>query len=458
MKIANEREILKDMEKEAILKTIVFPSKKSSDGYYHLMISDDRRKNGRRHLKAKTLKELKEKAYAHTIGLTGNPEISRSFAEVYAMSQEDYLRYIKGKDKLISAKNTVARHWQTYNRFFKDTDFEKRSINEINKRQIEDVILMNLKRYDLRNTAFVSMTTVLRTAFSYAYEHEWTTENAFTRVNLKDPRFRNMLLDAVPLEDRAYTDSEMCRIFDELHRIQEKKPYYLPAYALELQIICGLRRAEICGLKFSDIQEDRKSGEPCLMINRELLVIKKGTPNGKAQSHLVEHTKTRKSRKLPIFDDLKDLLQRIIAVHKQYHLNSEFMFPRKEPVKGEPECISINTVYHFYHRMCERLGIRLQRETIRGPHAFRRNKADEIENSSGGSAELASRLLGNTPEVLKQNYYDGVDMRAAKDILNSSRNRRELSRIVPYKVQSDRPENSLNSPSDTKKSAEILLA
>ena len=117
--------------------------------------------------------------------------------------------------------------------------------------------------------------------------------------------------------------------------------------------------------------------------------------------------------------DAYNKLKRIIAVHKQYGIRSEFLFPRKQPVKGEPECISINTVYHFYHRMCARLGIELQKDVIRGPHAFRRNKADEIENSIGGSAELASRLLGNTPRVLKQNYYDGVDMTAARDVLNS---------------------------------------
>ena len=441
IRIANEREILMAMEKEALLKNIVFPQEPSTDGYYHLMLPDDSRKNGRRHIKARSVEDLREKAYRHILGLHGNPQVKRTFAEVYAMSQEELLKYVKGEDKLVSTRNTITRHRQTYDRFFKGTDFELRSIDQIDKRQIEDVILMNLKRFDLRNTAFVSMTTVLRTAFSYAFEHEWISDNPFVRINLKDSRFRNMLVEAVPLEERSYTDEEMRLIMNELHRVQKKKPDYLPAYALELQIICGLRRAEVCGLKFSDIQTDRKSGEPCLMIRRELLVIKKSEDNPKTKSILAEHTKTRKDRKLPIFDDLEDIIQRIIAVHRRYSLHSEFLFPRKEPVPGEPKCISINTVYHFYHRMCERQGIELQADAIRGPHAFRRNKADEIENSAGGSPELASRLLGNTPRVLKQNYYDGVDMSTAKDVLNNrSRSDRRAGNAPVLPVMQTGPE------------------
>ena len=67
--------IIDIMKRESVLKDYVFPSKASSDGYFHISVKDVTKKNGRRQLKAKTLEELKDKTYSF---LTGQSPIDRN--------------------------------------------------------------------------------------------------------------------------------------------------------------------------------------------------------------------------------------------------------------------------------------------------------------------------------------------------------------------------------------------
>lgn len=75
-------------------------------------------------------------------------------------------------------------------------------------------------------------------------------------------------------------------------------------------------------------------------------------------------------------------------------------------------------VYHFYSRLCGRLGIKLSRETVKGTHSFRRNAITDVVNASGGNLMLASQLFGNSPQVVRKNYYTGMDMTDAVEALN----------------------------------------
>ena len=46
------------MRRTEILEKYHFPTKPSSDGYYHIQVKDETRKTGRRQIKARTLEEL----------------------------------------------------------------------------------------------------------------------------------------------------------------------------------------------------------------------------------------------------------------------------------------------------------------------------------------------------------------------------------------------------------------
>ena len=402
MTIEDAQDIYMYIEKKNILNGYTFPQKPSKDGYYRVYVSDSTKKAGRKQLTAKTLEELQDKVYAHEKGIRG--ACRKTFEDAWKLAMEKKLSRAKG-DKLPSVQNTVGRYNDDYERFFQGTAFERKFIDCISKNDIEDVIEMNLKRFNLRKKAYSALLHVLRAAFNFARTEQWIKENPFSLIEPED--FDAMVLDDVPIEDRVHSDSELVQILDEIHRHQAKKPAYLPAYALELQIIIGARRGEIPPLRRKDVKDDY------IWIVREQITVKKHD-NVPEHCIIVNRTKNRKNRRFPLtVVYLNEFLERFFTVLDRYYPDSEYLFP----ANTETGVISNNTVYNYYGRVCKKLGIRICKEVIKGPHSFRRNAITDVVNSTGNLI-LASALFGNTPPVAKNNYFTGINDEAAVEALN----------------------------------------
>lgn len=385
------RKLYREMKKEQLAAEYTLPSKPSSDGYYHLWIKDE---NGRRQIKAKTIDKLKEKLYEKNIP---------TFKQVFEMTQEDKTKYIKNEEKLLSVKNTMKRTASEYKRFFEGTDFENIPIEEITKKELEDICLLNLRRHDLTVKGFLSMRGILKGTLSYAFENYMTVDNVYLRMNFT--KFNDMLIDPTPVEERVHSSEEVVNILKAIEEHHDKKPYYFPAYALELQIAMGLRRGEVPPLRWSDVKDGY------VEICREQLTVR----DTSTYCVVVSHTKTRKNRRFPITDQVANILEKVKEIHEETGIESEFLFPGK----SKSGCITNDTVYNFYSRTCKKLGIEISRDKVKGTHSFRRNAITEFVNATNGNLALASKLYGNSPDVANKNYYTGVDMDEARSIIES---------------------------------------
>ena len=403
MTLGDAQEIYMYIEKNRILETYTFPEKPSKDGYYRIYVNDTTKKAGRRQLTAKSLEELKEKVYGYEKGLLGAAR--KTFAQVFEFTLDEKLKYIKDPEKKLSRQNTIGKNRSDFNRYFADTAFASKYIDSITKSDIEDVVYFNLDRYDIRGKAFSSIKGILRSTFHFAYCHEMLDEDVFLRADFR--KFEGMLAKDVDIEKRVHSSEELSNILNELHAQQKRKPSYIPAYALEMQIICGCRRGEIPPLRLSDIKDTY------VEFSREQITVKKfnGVPE---HCEIVEHTKTYKDRYFPRSNALNEFLERLMEVHDKYYPESEYLFP----FDNDNGVISNNIVYNYYHRVCKKLGIVLCREEMKGTHSFRRNAITDVVNASGGNVILASSLFGNSPEVAKKNYYTGINMDEALEVLN----------------------------------------
>lgn len=99
----------------------------------------------------------------------------------------------------------------------------------------------------------------------------------------------------------------------------------------------------------------------------------------------------------------------------KYYPNSEYLFPSN----SKNGVITNRAVYYVYQGICEKLGIEISKDIIRGPHSFRRNAITSVVNATNGNITLASSLFGNSPKVAKKNYYTGINISKATEILNS---------------------------------------
>lgn len=390
-------------EKEELLSKYTFPTHAGGDGYYRIYVKDTTKKSGRKQLFAKTLDELQDKVYQYEKGVLGNGR--KTFADVYNFVEQDKRKYIKDSVKLLSVENTILRDHSEYKRFFEDTEFSQMYIDTITRKDIEDIIFFNLSRYELRKKGFSSLKSILRGVFRKAFTEGWILENEFERVDMK--KYDSMIVADVPINQRCHSNATVNQILAYLHEYQKKKPFYLPAYALELQIIMGLRRGEVPPLEWDDVSDS------FIQINKEQITVKK-TKTVKEHFVIVPHTKTYVDRYFPITDALADFLQRLKAVHQKYYPDSKYLFPA-DSANG---VITNNTIYDFYRRTCKKLNIEVNSDFRKGTHSFRRNAITDVINSSGGNVVLASKLFGNSPEVAKKNYFTGIDMDDALNCLN----------------------------------------
>lgn len=403
MTIGDVQKLYMHIEKKELLKKYTFPKEPSKDGYYRIYVADSTKKSGRRQLFAKDLETLKDKVYQYEKGEQGKAR--KTFKDVFEIVLEEKLKYVKDREKRLSRQNTINRYRNDYNRYFSGTDFENRFIDEITKKEVENVVYLNLDRYELRLKAFKALKGILNTVFKKAFEEYWIQDNAYLRASFD--KYLDMIAKDVDISKRFHPKEEVKRILDEVHAHQKEKPDYMPAYALELQMLCGGRRAEIPPLDKASIHED------CIEFSKELLTVKKfnGVPE---HDEIVYHTKTYKDRFFPKYDALNEFLERFMAIHDKYHPDNDYLFPADNYLG----IITNKTVYNYYRRVCKKLNITICQDEIKGTHSFRRNAITDVVNASNGNLVLASELFGNSPRVAEKNYFTGIDMEEAAKVLN----------------------------------------
>lgn len=327
-------------------------------------------------------------------------EQSKTFKEVFDIVEEKKLQYIKTPEKLLSAKNTAIKNNSDYRRYFSNTDFENIPVNKITKNEIEEICLHNLKRYNMKKKSFLSLRGILKAVFDYAYSEYWIEDNVYHRVQFK--KFHDMLIPETPTSKRVHSSDEFTLFLHELHSKQKNRPKCSSYWALELQMLAGMRRGELPPLRWGiDVTEEY------IHICREQLTTSEG-------HEIVEHTKNHRDRYFPITDDLKNFLTRLKAMHDIYYPDSDYLFP----AENKNGTITNRAVYCVYEKICKKLGIKKEEGIILGPHSFRRNAITDVVNATNGNIILASALFGNSPEVAKQNYYTGVNLAITKEILN----------------------------------------
>lgn len=218
---------VKSMNNE-LLKKYTFPDHPSSDGYYHLYVKDNSKKSGRRQIKSKSIEELQQKVLDYEKHLSNTNLLT--FKEMFLLKCEEKIKYCKDNDKKLSRLNTVGKDKQAYNRYIKDTFFESMLITEIRKENIHDLLFLNCKRYDLKKKAFSSLKSIIKMTLDYAFEEELIPENPYYRVNFE--KYNNMIVDSIPIEERAHSDNEIMAIINGLHIIQNENPKYMAAFAV----------------------------------------------------------------------------------------------------------------------------------------------------------------------------------------------------------------------------------
>lgn len=397
------RELLMKIEKENIINSHKFSEKRDKEGYYRAYVRDPIAPKGWRQLRDKNLENLKERVYNFVKEVPDSRKII-TFKDAFEYAQKFELDNVSA-ERRHSKQNTIAKNASDYARFFSGTSFESKEICEIMLRDIDMVVRSILKKLNLSKKGMESIRGIINLAFKRALYMGWITSNPAERIIWKD--YKKLLKEPTAIVDRAYSEEELRSMMDYVHDYQARKPRYVPAYALEFQMLTAMRRGEISPLLWDDV--DFENGT--IYIHRELISQQNKREEGET---IVGYTKNGKARLYPLADLEIDLLIRLKRVHDECWADSPFLFP----ANTSNGCITNNTVYQFFRRMCNKLGITVSRDRIRGTHAFRRTAITEAVNNSNGNCVLAAQMFGNSPETIRKHYYVGEDIEELRDVLN----------------------------------------
>lgn len=387
--------VKKEMQKKEILKQYDIKQFKSgaSKGTWYVKI------NGRKIQRASKT-ELEEKIVKiHT----GNiPSASKTFKAIYKLSQEDRLKRIKDANKLIQAKETNDVHDRYYRRYIELSTLEMLQIDKITDDDIVEFLDNVIKCNNIKKKAFGNILTDLNQTFKYALKKKLIKLNPMQSVCLDD--YKDSFSPSAPIALRGYTADEMNAMYNETRKMQLEQPEDARWWSYEFNLLTAERRAEIPPIKWSDVYLDRG----IIDIHQQII--------GKEPYTIIPSTKTGLERYFPIGEMLQDFLERLKANNAIYHPDSEFLFPDETKPLG---CITPHVTYRAHRKICKKLNVPVDKDVIRGTHAFRRvHQTSFIEE--GGSQELAAKIYGNSPETMERNYILKINSSLSAPIIDKT--------------------------------------
>ena len=305
--------------------------------------------------------------------------------------------------------NTIVKYRADFNRFI-DKDMRAKYLYEISLTYLKTYSVTLIKEKQLKKEAFRAYKGVLNLVFSYAVSKELVEYNIAEKL-ISNDYYVLCVQELKSSEDKAMSPAQIEMLTNEVnYRINHPDKFcvsvYVNGYMFLLAKQTGMRAAELCSLKWSDIKVDK------IHIHSQQL------KNQKTKEYeYVPWTKNEKGvskggRYFPLTQDIKDLLEKLKEEYKRTNTFSEWVFSNPDG-----SWIIADTCYEkFLYRMCKSMNY-----TLTNNHAIRMYLNSYVFIPKGISVTNRAKLLGHSVEVNLKNYsfadYDYCDQ--AMEVLNT---------------------------------------
>lgn len=343
--------------------------------------------------KSRNIKQIKkstrEKVEAAIIEFWADKEkqeTSHTFRDVYFL-------WRKSHDILVS-ENTVAKYNTDFTRFFEGQAFAEKPIETITDDDVKVFMRDTIARLELAKEPMRKLFSYICNTTDTARKHGFIIKNPVEFIKSADfaSQCRN---EYKPLEQQIIPPSEMELLQQQFTKDHEKKPNYIPTYAVEFASLTGMRVAEVSALRWDKITDSH------------IIIDSSEKANPKKDTFYIGNTKNRRIRLFPVTEDIRKLLEKVKAVQDEYGYESEFVFA------NENGRIHGKTITACLQTKCRQVGI-----SSRGIYALRKTFNSNIR-CNGVSAVVASELLGHSPETNNRYYtFDTTNLQEKNKIVS----------------------------------------
>lgn len=366
---------IEKMKRNEILAKHEFTIWLGKDGYYRTYI---RKGSDRQLVKKKNLTDVEDLVIQHIEQQNKTDDTFKSRFNIWVERQ-----------RLCGVtEETIKRYNNDYKRFFKGYPIERMNIQDITETELLEHISNLLNKMDLPYKSLTNMWGNIRGVFRKSIIDKVIPKDAdpCVYVDLKMLKRLCVEKDNKSVEERTLSTEERKILLERL-RTKTCNVNWVANMAVELALYTGMRVGELAGLKWCDVDFEKKI---IIIRNQEAY-------NPKTKEYYIKETKNHKVRHFPITDEIQEVLLKV----KKYELENgwlnEFVFADADG-KMHKNRISSCAKSHTHFK-----------SSTKSIHAIRRTVNSNLK-SNGVSTTVACALLGHTERVNENNYtYDVLD-------------------------------------------------
>ena len=378
------QEQIKMKARKEILKKHPYKIWEDKNGYWHTYLPKE---NGQRQsIKRKLKDDLIDIVVSFWETKTNN-----SFKERYNI-------WIERQKRCGRSDNTIYKYKCDFKRFFMDDEICDKDISQIDDEYICVFIQQLLKNKQVTYRALKGMFGYMNGVFEKAVIDKAINSNPCKYVDL--PTFKQFCKDEKEklASERTLTIKEKNALLKKLNSSYDGKPNYIAKYAVELAMYTGMRVGELAALRWEDINFSQK----------EITVKHSEKYNQMTKEYTISTTKNSKIRKIPLTDEMRDVLLRVKEIEIKNGFITEYVFSNEN-----------GRIHSRVISNCARN--RTMTKEFSNPksiHAIRRTVNSDMR-CNGVSPVIAASLLGHTVKVNNENYtYDVSDMSYKTSIIS----------------------------------------
>lgn len=311
-------------------------------------------------------------------------------SESHNSFKERYDIWIERQIACGRSDNTIYKYRCDFKRFFLGDEICDKQITKINDEYICLFIQRLLKQKQITYRALKGMFGYMNGVFEKAIIDKVIERNPCKYVDL--PTFKCLCKEEREklTNKRILTASEKISLLKKLDSSNDCKPNYIVKYAVELAMYTGMRVGELSALRWEDIDFTKK----------EIVVRHSEKHSRLTKEYTISTTKNCKIRKIPLTEEMQDVLLRVKEIEIKNGFLTEYVFSNEQGrihARVISNCVRTRTASKEF-------------SNPKSIHAIRRTVNSDMR-CNGVSPIVTAALLGHTVKVNNENYtYDVSDM------------------------------------------------